>query len=105
MLFAITDETQEIDVKHLRAALAWVAYCTDSVNLIFATEQEQASRRKSSKYASDLMEWLRLRPEQQAARSAVIAECFTGQITRAELDDLLRTLAADGKVLVTHAGC
>jgi hypothetical protein len=104
MLFAIIDETLAIDVRHLRAALAWIAYCTESVNFIFATEQEQASHRKSSKHAFDLIEWLRSRPNQKAARSAVIAECFTGHITRAALDELLRTLAADGKVLVTQEG-
>ena len=104
MLFAIIDETQAIDVKHLRAALAWIAYTTESVNFIFATEQDQAAHRKSSKSASDLVEWLRLRPNHQAARSAVIGECFGGHISKAELDDLLRTLAADGKVLVTQEG-
>jgi hypothetical protein len=102
MLFAIVDERQAIDARHLRAALAWIAYCTESVNFIFATEQEQASHRKSSGNASCLVEWLRLRPDTRASRSAVVAECFGGHISKAELDDLLRTLAADGKVLVAQ---
>lgn len=89
---------------HLRAALAWNAYTTESVNFIFATEQDQAAHRKSSKSASDLVEWLSKRPNHQAARSAVMVECFSGHISKAELDDLLRTLAADGKVLVTQEG-
>ena len=74
------------------------------MNFIFATEAEQTAHRKSSKSASDLVEWLRLRPNHQATRSAVVGECFGGHISKAELDDLLRTLAADGKVLVTQAG-
>lgn len=104
MLFAITDETQEIDVKHLRAALAWIAYCTESVTYIFATEEDQAEHRKSSKASDDLLEWLQSQPKRRASRTAVSTECFKGHITKTRLDELLRTQAADGKVKLTEEG-
>lgn len=104
MFFAITDETQEIDVKHLRAALAWIAYCTESVTYIFATEQDQAEHRKSSEYAEKLLTWLAMQTNRRAARTAVISDCFNGHVSKSVLDDLLRSLAADGKVQVTQEG-
>lgn len=104
MLFAITDETQAIEVKHLRAALAWVAYCTESVTYIFATEEDQAEHRKSRESADKLLTWLASQPTRRAARSAVMSDCFNGHISKCALDELLRTLAADGKVQVNDEG-
>ena len=104
MFFAITDETQEIDVKHLRASLAWIAYCTESVTYIFATEEDQAEHRKSSESAEKLLTWLVSQPNRRAARSEVMTDCFSGHVSKRVLDDLLRTLAADGKLLVTQDG-
>jgi putative DNA primase/helicase len=104
MLFAITDLTLSIDVQHLRAALAWIAYCTDSVTYIFATEEEQLAHRQLNDNAVKLLDWLRSQPDQKATRTSVIADCFNGHITRSKLNDLLQTLAADGKVIVAQEG-
>lgn len=104
MLFAITDETQEIDVKHLQAALAWIAYCSESVTYIFATEEDQAEHRKLSKASDDLLDWLQSQPKRRGSRTAVMSECFKGHMSKSRLDELLRTLAADGKLTVTEEG-
>ena len=104
MLFAITDKTLEIDVKHLRAALAWIAYCTESVTYIFATEEDQAEYRQSSKAAGVLLEWLPKQANKRASRTAVISDCFNGHVSKRVLDDLLRARAADGKIQVTQEG-
>ncbi len=104
MFFAITDETQMIEVKHLRAALAWIAYCTESVTYIFGNEEDQAEYRQSSKSAGDLLDWLATQPKKRASRTAVISDCFNGHVSKRVLDDLLRTLAADAKVQVTQEG-
>jgi len=104
MLFAITDETQTIEVKHLRAALSWTAYCTESVTYIFATEEDQAEHRRLSTAAAHLLEWLANRPGKRSSRSEVIRTCFKGHVSKVDLDDVLRSLAADGKLRVTQEG-
>jgi hypothetical protein len=104
MLFAISEKSLVIEAKHLRAALAWVAYCSESVAYIFATDEEQAAHRVSSEASKKLLDWLPGQPGNKAARTAIITDCFNGHISKSRLDDLLKALAADGKVQVSQEG-
>ena len=100
MLFAILDKMQAIDVKHLEAALAWVAYWSESVDFVFATADEQRTYRRSSDNAAKVLAWLAGCPEVRATRTSINKECFSGHLSSDKLDDLLRGLAADGKVVI-----
>jgi hypothetical protein len=46
MLFALTDQTLEIDVQHIDAGMAWIQYGEDSVRFLFGNQEElkQAAR-------------------------------------------------------------
>ena len=100
MLFAIMDQTLAIEEKHLKAALASVAYWTESVNYVFATAGEQRTYRQSSNNADKLLAWLAGRAERCATRTSIHKDCFSGHLSATKLDELLRSLAADGKVFV-----
>jgi len=42
LTFALLDGTDEIDGRHMKAALAWLVYCRDSTKLIFSTPRKEA---------------------------------------------------------------
>lgn len=56
LLFALLDCENEIDDKHMKAALAWLAYCRDSTRRIFSTAQQEVEAGKTSELAQRIIE-------------------------------------------------
>lgn len=104
MLFAITDCTLTIKQKHLAAALAWVAYASESVAYIFGNDDENREYRESSEHAEKLIAFLSSMPERKAARTDIVNRCFGGHISRSRLDELLKNLSANSKVTIELVG-
>jgi hypothetical protein len=104
MLFAITDQSLTIERHHLHAALAWVAYAGESVAYIFGSDEENRAHRERCEYSEKLMVFLAAQSEKRASRTEIVNRCFSGHIGRSKLDDLLKSLAADQKIVVEFEG-
>ena len=93
MLFALTDCMTEIQEKHLRAALAWIRYWTDSVKFIFQSGIEEVETAQTYETAEKVLAFLKLKG--QATRTQLTVDCFQSHLSKtqinAALDELLTT--------------
>ncbi|VTU28424.1 DUF3987 domain-containing protein [Variovorax sp. PBL-E5] len=90
MLFAICDISQEVDVQHIEAALAWVRYWSDSVKFVFATAMDEETAAEISATADRIVRFLSERGT--ATRSAITTECFGGHLNKDKIDAALEEL-------------
>lgn len=90
MLFALTDLSTEISERHLRAALAWVRYWTDSVKFIFQSAQEEVETAAVASVSNKIVQWLR--EHGQATRTELTRDCFRGHESRERLDKAIDEL-------------
>ena len=56
LLFALLDQADEIDIAHMDAALAWLAYCRDSTMMIFSTATQEAEAGKAVELGQRILE-------------------------------------------------
>lgn len=90
MLFALTDLSLQIEVGHLRAALAWTRYHRDSVRFIFNDAAGEEAVRLSSDAAAKIAEYLR--QHGQCSRSELHTKCLAGHVSATRLDEALDVL-------------
>ena len=90
MLFALCDLTDEVDVQHIEAALAWVRYWTESVTFIFSNAAEEVVTAEVNDTAQKILDFLTSRP--RATRSQLSKECFGGHQSKARIDAALDEL-------------
>ena len=102
MLFALTDRSLVIEVRHLTAALSWVAYCSESVEYIFNRAEAVTEHEQIRGDSEKLVEYLTDRNDKTATRTQISVDCFQRHRTRARLDELLKSLAADRKIVISE---
>lgn len=90
MLFAFTDLSHQIEISHLRAALAWARYHRESVRFIFNDAAGEEAIRASSDNAKKIAEYLR--QHAQASRSELHTKCFSGHLPAKQLDEAIEAL-------------
>ena len=100
MMFALFDKSLVINAAQLTAALAWVAYSEESVAYIFSKDQANADHAKIKNDAEMLMLFLSKRSDRTATRKQISVDCFQRHRSKSELDNLLKNLAADRKVVI-----
>lgn len=84
MLFALTDLTFEIDVRHIDAALSWVRYWVESVKFVFASAVDEAGTAETNHAAARIVEYLGTKGK--ATRKQLTLECFQGHATKTQID-------------------
>lgn len=84
MIFALTDKTFVIDVRHINAAMAWIRYWTDSVKFIFQSALDEVAVEQVNDTANELMAFLKMHGK--ASRTELIKVCFKGHISKDKLD-------------------
>jgi len=94
MLFALCDLSLVIEAQHIRAALAWIDYCTDSVRYVFANQAQEARAMERERMAGMVLEFLQARAE-GATLEAIGDECFGKKATPLPIADVLAALVAD----------
>ena len=96
-LFAITDQSHDIDVKHIQAAHAWMTYFAQSVHFIFPPTagaiEHEALR---NEHAEKLCAWLTGKDWQ--ARTAITNQCFSRNATAHAIDSALQTLTLEKRI-------
>ena len=92
MIFALTEKTFEIDVRHVDAALAWVRYWTDSVKYVFSSDLDEAGAEQINADAEKIVE--HLRAHGKTTRKQLTVECFQGHATKTKIDAALDELLA-----------
>lgn len=90
MLFALTDQTQVIQVEHLNAAMSWVRYWVDSVKFIFQSAIDEASAAATTDMAQRIITYLTAHG--QVTRTDLIKDCFGGHLDKTNLDKALEEL-------------
>lgn len=84
MIFALTDKTLVIEVRHINAALAWIRYWTDSVKFIFQSALDEVATEQVNDTANELMAFLKM--QGKASRTELVKVCFKGHISKDKLD-------------------
>ena len=90
MIFALTDQTFTIDVKHINAAMAWVRYWVESVKFIFQSALDEVEAAAVTDTADRVIKYLR--EKGKATRTQLTRDCFDGHIGRVQLDKALDEL-------------
>jgi hypothetical protein len=93
LLFALTDLTLTIEVRHIHAALAWTRFHRDSVKFIFNDAAGEDAARESTDAARKILEYLK--QHGQTSRSDLSQKCFTGHLAAKRLDEALDSLLMD----------
>lgn len=91
MLFALTDLTTTVEVKHIDAALAWIRYSLESVKFIFGSAADEAEVAEVNDTAAKILQFIG--QHKRVTRWQLSSECFKGHASKdrldAALDDLL----------------
>jgi len=87
IVFALCDLSTKIEIAHLDAALAWINFCSDSVQYVFSTAKESALTERGSRNSDLLLQYLS--DHGQATRSEILRECFKGHLSKLEIDACL----------------
>ena len=90
MLFALCDLTNEVQLVHINAALAWVRYSVDSVKFIFASAADEAATAETNTTAVKILEFLKDRGE--ATRTEITVDCFQRHVAKTRIDIALDEL-------------
>jgi hypothetical protein len=90
MLFALTDQTTNIEVHHINAALAWIRFWADSVKFIFQSADDEAETAHISDVAKRIATYLY--DHGQSTRTDLSKKCFGGHISKIAIDTALDEL-------------
>lgn len=94
MLFAMADQTRVIEVCHLEAALAWIAYTLQTVKYVFADQASNPRQLETRQHAAKILAFLRLRPN-GASKWDLNDDCFQKHCSSEKIDAALRFLLAE----------
>lgn len=98
MIFALTEKTLVIDVRHINAAMAWIRYWTDSVKFIFQSAADELAVADVNNTATELMGFLKLHGK--ASRTEILKGCFQGHINKSKLDKAIDELISASPPLI-----
>lgn len=95
MIFALLDRSNEIEPKHIKAALAWVNYWKDSVRYIFQSLAAKAEAERMDAASSEVLEFIRSNPKcTRTALTTVFRHKMNGPQITATLNHLLNAAPA-----------
>lgn len=94
MLFALTDQARVIEVCHLEAALAWIAYAVQTVKFVFADKASDPRHTETRQHAAKILAFLKLRPEGSGLRD-LTNECFQKNSSGGKIQAALCYLLAE----------
>lgn len=90
MLFALTDCTATVEVRHLDAALAWIRYSTESVKFVFGSAADEAEVAEVNDTAQKIVEFIG--QHRRVTRKQITRDCFKGHASKDRLDTALDEL-------------
>jgi putative DNA primase/helicase len=93
-LFALTDKTLVIETQHIKAALAWVNYATDTVRYVFHERANISASAETAANCRKILAFLEERPR-GCTMTDIIRDCFGGHTVTAKIQDALNQLASD----------
>ncbi len=93
MLFALMDKTATISEAHYKAALAWIAYMTESVRYVFRRGAAEREASDASGRADRILAALAERNDGRMTRTEV-SRMFSNRASKAEIDAALAALLA-----------
>lgn len=98
MIFALTDQTLTIEVRHINAAMAWIRYWTDSVKFIFQSALDEVATEQVNDTANELMAFLKM--QGKASRTELVKVCFKGHVSKDKLDRAIDELLTASPPLI-----
>ena len=100
MLFALTDQSLTVELKHLKAGLAWVKYSRQSVRYIFTSAAELADSEVGRENADKILEFLGKHPN-GASRTTINNDCFDKRASAGRIDDAIKLLLSESPPKIT----
>ena len=102
MLFALTDESLQIEVHHLEAALAWVRYWERAVRFIFAQHDDLKRATLTDLRAEKLVGYLQQHAGQSVSRSDIADKVFGKKLKAVELDGIIHRLLSENPCRISQ---
>ena len=99
MLFALCDMTNEVDVQHIDAALAWVRYSVESVKFVFASAADEAAVSEINDISAKIIVYLG--GKKKATRTELTVECFGRHASKRQIDAALDELLSSSPPRIT----
>ncbi len=90
MLFALTDCTATVEVRHIDAALAWIRYSVESVKFIFGSAADEAEVAEVNDAAQKVLAFIG--SHGRVTRTQLTRECFKGNLSKDRIDAALDEL-------------
>ncbi len=97
MIFALLDKTNAIEVRHIKAALAWIDYWRSSVIYIFQTLSAKAEAERLNESAIEVLEFIRQHPK--CSRTSITLE-FKNKLSGGQVTAVLNHLMSAAPPLV-----
>jgi hypothetical protein len=99
MIFALTDKSLVIEVKHLRAALAWVRYFRESVRFVFTAACDIEKAEATANHATQIQRYLKGKAK-GASRTDIYRKCFGHRVHASQIDDAIKRLLMENPPLI-----
>lgn len=99
MLFALTDCTATVEVRHIDAALAWVRYSVESVKFIFGSAADEVEVAETNDTASKILDFIA--KHGRVTRKQITVECFKGHVNKTRIDAALDELLTCNPARIT----
>jgi hypothetical protein len=99
MLFALCDLTDEVQLMHINAALAWVRYSVDSVKFVFASAADEVATAETNDTAQKIVDYLA--DKKQATRKELTVDCFQRHKAKNRIDSALDELLSCNPARIT----
>lgn len=99
MLFALMDKTRVIEVRHLKAAFAWVDYATHTARFVFHSERQTEKATEVKKNAAKILTYLEEHANGRSS-SEITSQCFKGNLEAAKIKEALHYLLAENPPLI-----
>ena len=90
MLFALTDCTSTVEVRHLNAALAWIRYSVETVKFVFGSAADEAAVAEVNDTAEKIVAFIT--SKKRVTRTEITRDCFKGNVHKTQIDDALSEL-------------
>lgn len=99
MLFALTDCTATVEVRHIDAALAWVRYSVESVKFIFGSAADEVEVAEINDKARKILDFIA--KHGRVTRKQITVECFKGHVNKTRIDAALDELLTCNPARIT----
>jgi len=91
MLFALTDKSRVIDLRHVKAAAAWIEYSSQSIRFVFSSERQSEKALEAKNNAAKILDLLNEDGKSHSS-TEINTKCFKGNAKANKIKEALSYL-------------